>query len=117
MCLVIAVYRGISTYEYIVQLREKGEKEAREKHVEEGKSESSKTKSTKVCVSPHRDDVSEENRLKRSYLTSPRLCSRSSVLECQARNRGSPGLNPPFAAILKPGHFYSIHDAPVHSAV
>jgi len=43
------VYRGISTYEYVVQLREKAEKEAREKQMEGGKIELANSKSSKVC--------------------------------------------------------------------
>ena len=39
----------------------------------------------------------------------------SSVVEC--RNQVSPGSNPPFATVSKIGHFRSIHDAPVDSAV
>ena len=40
-----------------------------------------------------------------------------SAVECQTRNRVSPGWNPPFATVLKIGHFRSLHDAPVHSAL
>ena len=40
-----------------------------------------------------------------------------SVVECRTHNRDSPGLNPPFANVLKFGHFRSLHDASVHSAV
>ena len=40
-----------------------------------------------------------------------------SVVECLTHNRDSPGLNPPFANVLKFVHFWSLHDAPVHSAV
>ena len=43
------MYRGISTYEYVVQLREKAEKEAREKQMEDGKLELATSKSSKVC--------------------------------------------------------------------
>ena len=32
-------------------------------------------------------------------------------------NRETPGLNPPIATVSKFGHFRSLHDAPVHSAV
>ena len=41
----------------------------------------------------------------------------SSAVECRTRNRASPGSDPPFAAITKFGHFRSLHDAPVQSAV
>ena len=41
----------------------------------------------------------------------------SSVVECRTRNRESPGLNSAFATALKFGHFRSLHDASVHSAV
>ena len=47
--VAIAVYRGISTYEYVVQLREKAEKDAREKQMEDGKIELANSKSSKVC--------------------------------------------------------------------
>ena len=40
-----------------------------------------------------------------------------SVVECRTHNRDSPGLNPPFAIVFKFGHFRSLHDASVHSAV
>ena len=40
-----------------------------------------------------------------------------SVVKCRTHNRDSPGVNPPFANILKFGHFRSLHDASVHSAV
>ena len=40
-----------------------------------------------------------------------------SAIECRTLNRGSTGLNPPFAAVSKPGHFRSLHNAPVHLAV
>ena len=39
----------------------------------------------------------------------------SSAVECPTHNRESSGSNPPFAAVLKLGHFRSLHDAPVHS--
>ena len=41
----------------------------------------------------------------------------SSVVESRTRNRESPGSNPPFATVSKFGHFRSLHDASVHSAV
>ena len=41
----------------------------------------------------------------------------SSLVECQTRNRESPFSNPPFATVSKFGHFHSLHDAPVDSAV
>ena len=41
----------------------------------------------------------------------------NSVVECRTRNRESPSLNPPFATVSKFGHFRSLHDATVHSAV
>ena len=40
-----------------------------------------------------------------------------SAVECRTGNRESPGLNPPFPNVLKSGHFRSLRDAPVHSAV
>ena len=40
-----------------------------------------------------------------------------SVVKCRTRNRYIPCLNPPFANVLKFGHFRSLHDASVHSAV
>ena len=40
----------------------------------------------------------------------------SSVVECQTSSRESPGSNPPFATVLKFGHFHSLHDTSVHSA-
>ena len=40
-----------------------------------------------------------------------------SVVKCLTHNRDSPGLNPPFANVLKFGHFCSLHDASIHSAV
>ena len=39
----------------------------------------------------------------------------SSVVECQSRNRESPGSNLLFATVPKFGHFRSLHDASVHS--
>ena len=43
----------------------------------------------------------------------------SSAVECRTRSqsRESPGLNPPVATVSKFGHFRSLHDALVHSAV
>ena len=42
----------------------------------------------------------------------------SSVVECRTRNRESPGSNPLNVAIVsKFGHFRSLHDASVDSAV
>ena len=41
----------------------------------------------------------------------------SSEVECRTRNRDSPGLTPPFATVLKFGHFHSLHDGSVHSGV
>ena len=40
----------------------------------------------------------------------------SSVVECRTRNRESLGLNP-LATVSKFGHFRSLHDASVDSAV
>ena len=37
----------------------------------------------------------------------------SSVVEWRTRNQVSPGLNPPYATVLKFGHFHSLHDASV----
>ena len=36
----------------------------------------------------------------------------SSLIECRARNRESPGSNPPFATVLKFGHFRSLFAMP-----
>ena len=41
----------------------------------------------------------------------------NSAVECRTRNQLSPGSNSPFATVSKIGHFRSLHDAPVHSAV
>ena len=41
----------------------------------------------------------------------------SSAVECWTRNRESLDSKPPFATISKFGHFRSLRDAPVHSAV
>ena len=62
--------------------------------MEDGKSESSKAKSTKVSVYPHGDDGSKENPLKSLYLTPPRLRSRSSEVECRTLSRETGFENP-----------------------
>ena len=41
----------------------------------------------------------------------------SSVVECRTRNQERPGSNPPFATVLKFGHFRSLRNAPGHSAI
>ena len=41
----------------------------------------------------------------------------SSVVECRTRNREILGSNSLFDTVSKIGHFRSLHDAPVHSAV
>ena len=41
----------------------------------------------------------------------------SSAVKCRTHNREIPGSNPPFATVSKFGHFRSLNDAPVQSAV
>ena len=41
----------------------------------------------------------------------------SSVVECRTRNQECPASNPFFATVSQFGHFRSLRDAPVHSAV
>ena len=41
----------------------------------------------------------------------------SSAVEYRTRNREIPGSNPPFATVSEFGHFRSVHDVPVESAV
>ena len=43
--------------------------------------------------------------------------SGSSAVERRTRNRESTCSNTPFGTVSKIGHFHSLHDAPVHSAV
>ena len=45
------------------------------------------------------------------------LPQRPVVVECRTRNRNNPGSNPHFAIVWKFGHFCSLHDASVDSAV
>ena len=51
-----------------------------------------------------------------SYISVALECGNSNV-ECLIRNRENSGSNPPFATVLKFGHFRLLHDVSVHSAV
>ena len=52
-----------------------------------------------------------------AFVCCSKIVERSgSALECRTRNRESPGSNA-LRTVSKFGHFRSLHDAPVHSAV